>query len=381
MKKYSTYVGMDVHARSVTCHACIVETGENPAKTFTNAPSAAAIYEWLSSLPQPVYCAYESGCTAYLMCRELRELGVDCDIIAITTLPKSEKEKKGKCDKLDAKSILGAIMNPMSTHTVVWVPDPEVEGARDLARHYYDAVKSLKRAKQQLLSFLLRYGYVWAEKTKTGRPKAKWQGDFMKWLNAIRLEDELAQKTLELYKNAVDVNKYLVDAAKEAIADAAKSSRWKPYVDAIRQLQGLGSSSAFLAAAEFGDFSRFGSGGQVSCWLGTTPRNGSSGEKEVHGPITKAGNSHLRYALIEGNSNLPSRKKPYKNLTKGQVVSAEVQAIARKGNVRLAKRYRHLTEDLGKNANKAKIAVVSEQVRWIWVIGKTVQSELAAKQI
>ena len=380
MKKYSTYVGMDVHARSVTCHACIAETGENPAKTFSNAPSAAVVYEWLASLPQPVYCAYESGCTAYLMCRELRKLGVDCDIIAITTLPRSEKEKKGKCDKLDAKSILGAIMNPMSTHTTVWVPDPDVEGARDLARHYHDAVKSFKRVKQQLLSFLLRHGYVWNEKTKTGRPKAKWQGDFMKWLNAIRLEDELAQKTLELYKNAVDVNKHLVDAAKEAIADAAESARWKPYVDAIGLLQGLGTSSAFLAAAEFGDFSRFDNGGQVSCWLGTVPRNSSSGDKEVHGSITKAGNSHLRCALVEGNSNLATRKGPQKKLAKGQTASAEVQAIARKGNARLLKRYRHLIEDLGKNANKAKTAIVNEQIRWIWAIGKTVQAELAAKQ-
>ncbi len=36
-------------------------------------------------------------------------------------------------------------------------------------------------------------------------------------------------------------------------------------------------------------------------------------------------------------------------------------------------RYHHLIADLGKNTNKAKVAVVNELVRWCWVIGREVQ--------
>lgn len=39
----------------------------------------------------------------------------------------------------------------------------------------------------------------------------------------------------------------------------------------------------------------------------------------------------------------------------------------------------HLTGDLGKHPNKARIAVVSELARWMWAIGLQVQAELAAK--
>ena len=58
------------------------------------------------------------------------------------------------------------------------------------------------------------------------------------------------------------------------------------------------------------------------------------------------------------------------------MVSPEVELIAKKANDRLLKRYHHLTKDLKKTSNKAKVAVVNEQVRWIWIIGQTVQAEL-----
>ena len=36
MKKFSTLVGMDVHARSITCTALVVETGEYRTKRPTS---------------------------------------------------------------------------------------------------------------------------------------------------------------------------------------------------------------------------------------------------------------------------------------------------------------------------------------------------------
>ena len=114
MNDYTTYVGMDVHARSIMCKGMCKETGELYARLFVDGPSSAEVHEWMASLPQPVYSAYESGCTGFWLARELRELGDDCDVIAISTLPRSAKDKQGKCDKLDAKVILREIMNPLS---------------------------------------------------------------------------------------------------------------------------------------------------------------------------------------------------------------------------------------------------------------------------
>ena len=379
MSKYSTYVGLDVHARSVTCQALNVRTGETKTKAFNDCPNADVIASWLSTLEGPVYCAYESGCTAYTLCRELRELGFECDIIAISTLPRSTRDRQQKCDKLDAKAILREIANPMSDYSTVWVPDSETEAARDLARLCDDAANATKRAKQQLQAFLLRHGYVWNEKTKAGSRKKTWGKDHARWLDSISFEDAAAQAAYDAYRLHVRQAQEFEKECRELVARESQKPRWKPYVDAIMRLKGLDVANAFLAAAEFGDFDRFASGDQVSCWLGTVPRNGSSGEREKHGGITKAGNSHLRRALIEGNAAISRRNFGGKKLAEGQVVSPEVERIAAKANTRLLKRYRHLAEDCGKPANKARTAVANEQIRWIWIIGKAVKAELAAK--
>lgn len=378
MKKYSTYVGMDVHARTIACRLYVVETGEVASKTFANCPTAQDIAQWLEGFPKPAYAAYESGCTAFNLCRRLRELGVDCDVIAVTTLMKSEKQKSQKCDKLDAKAMLAAITNPMSDHTCVWCPDTQTEGARDLARAADEAIQSLKRAKQQMVALLLRHGYVWNEKTPTGKVKSRWTQAFWKWVDSIELPDESSRAALAIYRSAIEANSEIVAMAKKAVAEAAGKPRWKPYVDAISALKGIETQSAFMAAAEFGDFARFKSGRKVSCWLGTVPKNNSSGEKEKHGGITKAGNSRLRRALAEGNANMAARTARKKALPADRVISLEVKTMADKANARLLERYEHLAFGKKMRACKARMAVVSEQVRWVWAIGCVVQKEQEA---
>lgn len=376
MGKYTTYVGMDVHARSIDAQAMNIETGEHFRKTFTGCPSAAHVAEWLATLPQPVYCAYESGCTGFWMARGLNELGFACDVIAVSTLPKSTKDKQRKCDKLDAKAILREVANPASDHTTVWIPDERTEAERDLVRAYRIAVDTAKRAKQRLLAFLQRHGHVWCEKTKTGRRKKAWTRDFEAWLGKISFSEDAAGKAFEAYRRQVR------DACQEArelkalVRGLAALPEHKPYVDALACLKGLEVESAMLARAEFGVFSRFDSGRKTSCWLGTVPSNGSSGPKESHGRITKAGNKHLRRSLVEGCSGIAAWTSGRKAVPKGADVSAPVQAIAAKANVRLHERHAHLRER-GVNANKAKVAVVNELVRWIWAIGCAVEREQA----
>ena len=72
-------------------------------------------------------------------------------------------------------------------------------------------------------------------------------------------------------------------------------------------------------------------------------------------------------------------KSGKKAAPKGADPSAACQAIAARANERLHARYDHLAREKHKNANKAKVAVVSELVRWIWVMGLKVQEERRGK--
>ena len=377
MSKYTTLAGMDVHARSVTIRAAETETGETWGTTLTGNPSAAEVAGWLLALPQPVYCAYESGCTGFHLARELRALGVDCDVIAVSTLPRSQRDRRRKCDRLDAAAILREMCNPKRDYTTVWVPDEATEAGRNLARACEQASRALRRARQELTSFLLTHGYVWDERTKSGGRRKAWTRAWWAWANALAFPERADRLAFEHYARAARRAEEEVAEMRRVVAGECERPENRPYVDALTRVNGIDVSTAYLARVEFGDFSRFRSGRRVSCWAGVVPSNGSSGEREAHGPITKGGNKYLRRRLVESVGTISCWRRTRKPPRDGAEVSGAVEAMAEAANARLLGRYRHLT-GRGKHANKAKVAVVSEMARWVWAIGLQVQSELGA---
>ena len=157
--------GMDVHARSTTARGFDLATGETRTKRFGDCPEPAEIAEWMAqSFTGPRYAAYESGCTGFHLCRELRNLGIDCDVVAVSTIARSSDDRKRKSDRRDAKRLLAEMLSPDSSYFTVWVPDAECKGERDLVRARHDARQALKRSRQQANAILLRHGFVWNEK-------------------------------------------------------------------------------------------------------------------------------------------------------------------------------------------------------------------------
>ncbi len=157
-----------------------------------------------------------------------------------------------------------------------------------------------------------------------------------------------------------------LERMKSVIHDLAKDVNNAPFVEALCEVKGIDVLSAMVIRAEFCDFARFSSGRKVSSWLGTVPKNNSSGERNTHGSITKAGNRYLRRTLVEGVCAISTWKKTSTSLL-------PTSHLARQATARMMDRYHHLTADLGKNTNKAKIAVVNEMMSWCWVIGREVQ--------
>ena len=82
-----------------------------------------------------------------------------------------------------------------------------------------------------------------------------------------------------------------------------------------------------------------------------------------------------RRALVEGYSGIAAWKPGEKAVPRGAEPSAASQSIAARANERLHGRYAHLAGERHMNHNKAKVAVVGELVRWIWVIGLQIQEE------
>jgi transposase len=224
---------------------------------------------------------------------------------------------------------------------------------------------------------LIKHGFVWNERTPTGNLKATWTPAWRKWALSCDLGDPMSNMALEMEIELVERMERSAKELAKAVAAEAEKPRWKPYVDALVRLKGIDVQTAFLACAEFGDFSRFRSGRRVSRWIGCTASEDSSGESRRQGKITKEGSSHLRRALVEGASTISRRTGRKKRLRPGHEVSPQVEDIALEANARLKRKYDAL-KDAGKHANTAKVAVVSELARWMWAIGLQVQREQAA---
>ena len=198
MPKYSTAFGMDVHLRSTTVCALDADTGEAVTRRFPGNPWGE-IAGWMDGFPGPSLAAYESGYLGFAPQRELAGLGVECAVAAVSKIPRSAADSASKNDRNDAARMAKAIL----AHDIspVWVPSPEVEGIRDLAGAYDGATARLATAKQRLLAFLARRGFVYGGTTPAGNPRKYWTYDFLRWLDKVRPEDDGGVRTLAALRN------------------------------------------------------------------------------------------------------------------------------------------------------------------------------------
>lgn len=191
-----TSIGLDVHARSVAAAAFNPFTGEVVHRDF--GTDAAEIAEWALGFEEPRAC-YESGPTGFHMARELRALGLDCAVAAVSRMQRPAADARRKNDRRDAEFIA----RMLATHNIVEVPLPDaaVEAARDLDRALDDATVEYRRARQRLNMFLIRLGHVWDERNADGTRKGSWTRAHWRWISGIRLEGP-QRDVLEYYVTA-----------------------------------------------------------------------------------------------------------------------------------------------------------------------------------
>ncbi len=87
-----------------------------------------------------------------------------------------------------------------------------------------------------------------------------------------------------------------IDAADDRIAAIAAED---PVIRRLRTVPGVGPVTATAFVATLDTWERFAGPHQVEAYLGLTPSEKSSGEKQHKGRISKAGNSRARWLLVE----------------------------------------------------------------------------------
>jgi transposase len=361
MKKSVKYVGLDVHKNSITI-AIADEGRDKEVRSYgTIANTASSIDKFLRKLvsdgSEPDF-VYEAGPCGYTLYRQLTAKGFRCMVAAPSLIPKKSGDRI-KTDYRDAVDL--ARLHRAGELTAVYVPNLEDEAMRDLTRAREDAKFAARKAKQQLGAFLLRSGHIY-----TG--KSAWSDAHFRWISDITMEHAYQQFTLQEYVDAVHACLNRVERHTEQIQKLVEQWRMAPVVKALQAMRGVSLIVAATTVAELGDLSRFDHPSKLMAHLGLIPSEHSSGESIKRGPITKAGNGHVRRVLVEAAHayRLPARVSRIL-LKRQEELDNRIKEIAWKAQVRLCGRYRRLVAK-GKPNNVVIIAIARELAAFIWAI-------------
>ena len=354
------YIGMDVHSTNYTLCAYMFEGKKSFARTTIN-PKIDELLKYLANLQQhyPGYelvCGYEAGCLGYSLFHQLTRNKYKCIILAPTTMPSTPKEIK--TDRRDALKIAQCLA--YGTYSPVHVPTDQDNAVKEFIRMRDDAQALLKQTKQQINAMCLRHGFSYPE-------KSRWTGKHLKWLRELELGNAILQETLAEYLVTYAQLSDKLERLDQRIEELAKQ---KDYAEKVKKLicfKGIKVHTALSFLVEVGDFQRFPTAPQFAAFLGLVPGENSSSDTIRRGPITKAGNSHLRRLLVE-SANCYNRVRLGKksvDLKQRQAGNTpEVIAYADKANDRLRRKYVRISTN--SRANIAKTAVARELACFIW---------------
>lgn len=368
--KFTTFVGLDVHHKSISV-AVAFDGGGEPVEHGKIPNTDEAFIKLVNKLgksKQIQYC-YEAGPCGYHLYRLLTKMGVACIVVAPSLTPRRPNERV-KTDRRDAKKLAKLLRSGLLTP--VWVPDRIHEALRDLLRTREDACKDLLRKRHQLSKLLIRQGLRPTEKMKN------WSSHHRRWLETIRFEDQAQQIVLCDYMHAMDEAKARVERLESEIAQYVqniKDQRIVRLIEALQALRGVSLITSLVLVAEIGDITRFEKASQLMSYAGLIVSESSSGDKCYRGSITKTGNSHVRWVAVESSWHYRHRPVVGEQLKKRQQgLSSEIKAISWKAQTRLNRKYRRLLAR-GKKKQTTVVAMARELMGFIWAIGQQVAKE------
>ena len=363
MKKFTKYIGLDVHKNTIT--VAVAEPTGVPQIWGTIENTPLAVDRLLKQLGRPNHKLkvwYEAGPCGYGIYRQVRKLGHECEVVAPSLIPR-QAGARVKTDHRDALQIVG--QGRAEQLTAVWVPDEGQEAMRDLSRAREDMKIVERQMKQRLMGFLLRHGLHYP-----GRQY--WTQSFFRWLEQQRFAERPEQIVMEEYIEAVREATRRTVAIETQALEAAESWSLQEAFVALQALRGIDQVAALTLLAELGDVSRFRSPRQLMAFVGLVPSEHSSGPRRRQGAITKSGNQHVRRMLVESGwaYRFPARKTA-RLQRRAEKTSPAVQAMAWTAQKRLCGRYQRLTAR-GKPTPLAVTAVARELCGFLWAIVKEV---------
>ncbi len=367
MKKHTIkYVGLDTHKNSIVI-AIADEERNGEVRNYGAIPNTLdAVEKFIrKQISQNIElrCVYEAGPTGFGLYRFLHDNGIDCIVAAPSMTPKKDGNRI-KNDRRDARNL--ARLHRAGELQEIYIPTREDEAMRDLVRSRDDAGHASRKAKQRLLSFLLRHGKVYSGKTN-------WSVPHFNWLAELKMNHPAQQIAYQEYITAIHETTSRIQRLDKEISTLSKEWQRAPLVKAIQSLRGVVELTAITIIAELGNLERFSKPKELMAYLGLVPSEYSTGTNTKRGGITKTGNGFVRRALVESSwtYRLPARITKHL-LKRNKELPQAIQDISWKAQLRLCNRFRRLRAR-GKPTQLITTAIARELIAFVWAISKELQ--------
>src|SRR5450755_1264992 len=225
------FLGLDVHAETIT--VAVAEADGEVRSLGTIANREESIRKLIRKLGpvEHLRACYEAGPTGFVLYWQLTQLGVKCDVVAPSLVPKKPGDRV-KTDRRDALKL--ARSHRSNDLTAVWIPDEGSEALRDLVRAREAAKQDQLRARHRLSKFLLRSGQRPAPGVKA------WTQIYMAWVRQLRFAQVAQESTRLDYLHEVEHMGERVVRLEQAIAEAATlaSPELREVIQGLQALRG-----------------------------------------------------------------------------------------------------------------------------------------------
>jgi transposase len=319
VKSYQRFVGLDVHKRTV--EACVLDSAGAIVHREAFACTPAELERFARAWGGPAAAAaLEATSNTWAVCGVLSPLFGKVRV-SNPLKTKAIAQASVKTDKVDAR-VLAQLLR-CDYLPGVWSADEATRRLRQQVARRTALVQDRTAVKNRIHSALA------AELIAV--PVSRLYGPTgLDWLREVPMHEQA--------RRFVDSDLRLLEAQEEEIAlldkELAAAAHQSAQAKLLMTLPGVDYPVAMTLLAALGDLSRFPDGDHAASYLGLTPGTKQSADHCYHGPITKQGNSHARWMLVEAAQHLDKHAGPlgvfFRRLARKKNRNVAVVATARK---------------------------------------------------
>jgi transposase len=280
------YVGIDVHKKTYTysawCGGMRVKVATAPAD---NRAFISSLMKWFADAE--IRSCYEAGFSGFKLHRDLVAAGIHNIVVNPASIEVAANDNK--TDKRDSNK-MGEQLSAGRLHGI-YVPTEEEERARLINRTREQFMKERNRTGHRIKSRLFQFGFIDKDDDRVLSDK------YLCEIESMDLPKELKYSLGLLISHWRFLSQQVDDIKIEMKAQSFEDS----YCEAVYQsVPGVGDISARILSNELGDLSkRFSNQGSLFKYIGLTPSEHSSGERQLKGNIDRQGAARLRKVLVE----------------------------------------------------------------------------------